>query len=109
LGFGFGPGFFFTALAVPFFGPGFFLSTAGGGGGAGLVAFLADGGAGVPWSEEGAAEGVFLARPSLLIFSAIPIESLSPPGVTSRELDGSCLIYGFYIISTQKLEYSRYH
>ena len=57
-----------------------------------LLIFGADG-AGVPRLEDGAADGAFLARPSLLICSEILIGILSPPGVTSRELDdGSFLI-----------------
>lgn len=41
----------------------------------------------MPWLEDGAAERAFLARPSLLICSEMLIGILSPPGVTSRELD----------------------
>ena len=53
----------------------------------------AEDGAGVPRLEDGAADEVFLARPSLLICSEMLMGILSPPGVTSRELDeGSFLI-----------------
>jgi len=98
---------FLTVVAVPFL-AGFWIF--GGGtelafSGAGLFIFgpiegvlcLADAdgvpclgavdGAGVPWLEEGAGGGAFLARPSLLIFSEMLIGMESPPGVPSRELE----------------------
>jgi hypothetical protein len=89
---GFGPRFL-TGAAVPFF-LGFSILGAGGGGGAGLpIIAVAVDRPGASWSD-GAAEGAFLARPSLLIFSEIDMEAiLSVVGVPSRELvEGSFLM-----------------